>query len=606
MRVAPLNFNPDFVPEAAATSPLIDGRKESCVVCHDEVVGFSVSHNPQAIGCFSCHGGNPFDGDKNQSHQDMLLVPGNLADAGISCGTTNCHPEIVKRINTGLMSTLSGMISVDRFVFNEQDNPDLLTNVHQLANSAADEHLRNLCVRCHLGNPKTASGPVNEKSRGGGCLACHLNYEALASSANFEKKLNINDTSYLKYHPAVSLEVTNEHCFGCHSRSGRISTNYEGWHETILTVDEAPKNERYNIIEETRVFRFIQADVHHKLGMSCIDCHNSYELMGDGNLYAHQENQVNIQCKDCHITDVVNIIDHSQLDEESAIIASLRFGNIKDRNYIVTEKQKRPLINTWYDNDTAYMIGKNSKKEFAMKRPADICTQGESHDMLSCSSCHTSWAPSCIGCHNEYDPNEPGYNMLTNQEKQGSWVEYIGQYNAHLPALGIRENETGKTVIPVVPGMVLTIDVGSFDKTLHDSLIFQRLFAPAAPHTTQLVGRDCKSCHNNPVALGFGDGRLIYKTDNGVGKWNFSPKYQNNQNDGLPEDSWIGFMQSKEGKVSTRSDVRPFNLDDQKRILEVGACLSCHNDQSQVIKQSLVDYEGLIKNLSKDCILPTY
>ncbi len=62
------------------------------------------------------------------------------------------------------MSNLSGMISVDRFVFNEQDNPDLLTDVHHLGNSAADEHLRNLCVKCHLDNPKTETGPVTEKA----------------------------------------------------------------------------------------------------------------------------------------------------------------------------------------------------------------------------------------------------------------------------------------------------------------------------------------------------------------------------------------------------------------------------------------------------------
>lgn len=606
IKATPLNFQLDFPPEAATSSPIIDGHKESCIICHDEVNGFTASHSPQAIGCFSCHGGNPFESNKNLSHKGMLLIPGNMNDAERSCGTTNCHPQITERINTGLMATLSGMISIDRFVFNEQDNPDLLTDIHHLKNSAADEHLRNLCVRCHLGNPKIETGPITEKSRGGGCLACHLNYDEFASTVNFEKTWNSSDTTYLKYHPSVSLQVSNEHCFGCHSRSARISTNYEGWHETTLTVDEAPDDNLYSIIEETRVFRYVKEDVHHQLGINCIDCHNSYELMGDGSLYAHQENQVNIQCKDCHLTGAPILINHNQLDQESAIIASLRFGDVTRRNFLTTEKKNRALINTYFDNDTAFMISKNSGKIFAMKKPLEACTLGDAHDNLSCSSCHTSWAPSCIGCHNEYDEAEQGYNMVTNKEKQGSWVEYVGQYNAHLPALGIRENGDKKSVIPVIPGMVLTIDVGSFNKTLHDSLIFQRMFAPTEAHTTQTAGRDCKSCHNNPVALGYGDGQLVYNTEGGEGFWVFTPKFQNNKNDGLPEDSWTGFLQTRKGNVSTRSDVRPFSHEEQKKILNVGACLSCHDDQSDIMKRSLVDYEGLLKELSSKCILPTY
>ena len=427
MKLAPLNFSPDLEPEKISGSPLINGHKESCVVCHDNVQGFTDSHNPQAIGCFSCHGGQPFESDKKQSHTGMRLVPGNLDDANRSCGTTNCHPQITERINSGLMATLSGMISVDRYVFNEQDNPDVLTTIHHLGNSAADEHLRNLCVRCHLGNPKTEAGPVTEMSRGGGCIACHLNYDEFAEKAHFLHLTNPSDTSYLNFHPSIDMNVSNDHCFGCHSRSGRISANYEGWHETTLDVEEITESKYFRIIEETRVFRFVQEDVHHKLGLECIDCHNSYELMGDGTFYTHEEMQVDIQCEDCHFKGEPNLIEQKDLDQESAIIASLRFGNVAGRNFLVTENKNRALINTFYQDDSAYFLTKNSKQQFTLSAPAKICTRGNAHDNLTCSSCHTAWAPSCIGCHNEYDPNEAGYNMFTNKEKQGSWVEYIGE-----------------------------------------------------------------------------------------------------------------------------------------------------------------------------------
>lgn len=594
-----VNISPDFTQKQFETSAIINSGKESCMVCHNEVSGFTESHNPEAIGCFSCHGGNPFDGEKEGAHKNMILIPGNFSNADKSCGTTNCHPEITERKNSNLMDNISGMISVDRYVFNEQDNPDLLTNIHSLGNSAADEHLKNMCVTCHLSNPKTETGFVTEKSRGGGCIACHINYNELSSTAWFLHKSNESDTSYLNFHPSVSMQVSNQHCFGCHSRSGRISTNYEGWHETTLLTEEMPQTKDYRLVEDSRVFKFIEADVHHKLGINCIDCHNSYELMGDGNYYSHQEQQRTINCEDCHFSGKPNLVNAKELDSESAKIASMRFGNITNKDFLATNTRNIPLINTYFQNDTAFFLGKNSGKKFILSPPGESCERGNAHDNVSCTACHSAWAPSCIGCHNEYDPSEPGYDMQKNIEKQGSWVEYIGEYNAHAPALGIREINGKEEVIPVVPGMVLTIDVGSYNKQLHDSLIFQRLFAPSSPHTTSSKGRDCKSCHFNPIALGYGDGKFVLENK----ELRFVAKYQNNPNDGLAEDAWISFMGKPNGKFSTRSNVRPFSIEQQKRILQIGVCLQCHDDNSKIMQNSLTDFSKSIKNSSPKCVI---
>jgi len=586
------------------TSPEVFGRKEGCLACHQDVKGLSASHNPEALGCYSCHGGDPFTMNKNTAHKNMELIPGNLTTAERSCGTTACHPEIVSRINTGLMATLSGMISVDRYVFDEQDSPDELTTIHHLGNSAADEHLRNLCVRCHLGNQKTETGPVNESSRGGGCLACHLNYGDKSLTAYHQHKNNDQDTTYLSFHPSVDLQVTDEHCFGCHSRSGRISTNFEGWHETTLTAEETDGSSNYRIVEGYRVFRKQEADVHHTGGMECIDCHNSYELMGDGTLYPHEEQQTDIQCSDCHYSDKPNTLVLCEFDQESAIINSLRFSRADGKKYLSTAKRKRPLINTFIRNDSAFLITKNSKQTKYMKPPASVCSRGEAHNDLSCNSCHAAWAPSCIGCHNAYDDHEPGYDMLRNDFITGSWVEYVGEYQAHAPALGYRENGVVKTVIPVVPGMILTIDKHSYDHSYEDTVLFHRLYAPAVPHTTQTKGRSCTSCHNNPVALGYGQGELTYTANEQGGIWTFNPKYKNSPYDGLPEDAWTGFLQERSGKVSTRSDVRPFTLEEQKKILTIGACLTCHNESSEIMKESLFDYQKVLDSRKEQCILP--
>jgi hypothetical protein len=598
-----------FFSDASLSPPHeVMGRNESCMQCHSEMTGFSSSHNPEAIGCYSCHGGNPFSPDKRSAHQGMRLIPGNLSDAQLSCGTTQCHSDIASRIHSGLMATMSGVISVDRFVFNESETPDQLTSVHELQDSPADEHLRNMCVKCHLGNPKNATGPVSESSRGGGCLACHLNYQDFDRGVAFYDTQLSKDTNYLTIHPSIDLKVSNDHCFGCHSRSGRISTNYEGWHETLLeATDISLQDTLYRLVEETRVFRFVQQDVHHKAGMDCIDCHNSYELMGDGNLYAHEEQQTEIACSDCHRDQANQVIKFADLDQESALIASLRYDNIGERVFLTTLKRNRTLINTQVKNDSLLMHSKNSTKTFVLNPPHRACQRGDAHDEVSCSACHSAWAPSCIGCHNAYDDQEPGYNMVLNKEKQGSWVEYVGEYNAHLPAMGIRKTETGQEVIPVVPGMVLTIDLASFTKDKHDSLIFKRLFAPAAPHTTASKGRSCTSCHNNPVALGYGKGKLDFIITNGQGKWRLISHYQDNKHDGLPEDAWVGFLDDRKGEVvSTRTDVFPFTVDQQKLILTVGACLTCHQDDSKIMEQSVINFDSLVSVRSKKCVLPTW
>ena len=596
-----VDFSPGFSLQEAAGSPVVMGRKESCLVCHKEPHGFADAHKPNAIGCFSCHSGDPFATSKNKAHRGMILIPGDLANAGQTCGTTQCHPDIVQRLPSSLMSTLSGVISVDRYVFNEQSNPDLLTDIHDLGHSGADVHLKNLCVRCHLGNPKTSFGPVNEMSRGGGCLACHLNY-----SAEAELALMRNPDTLLNVHPSVSLKITDDHCLGCHSRSGRISTSYQGWHETTVEAGQMPDSSNYRLVEGSRVFTRAPEDVHHKLGLECIDCHHSREVMGDGKRYRHEEDQEDVRCTDCHFKGKPLTVTATGLDYESAKIAALRFGNIENKHFLKTHKYGHPLINTYVENDSVLFLAKNTGKQMVLKPPATVCTSDHAHPGMTCSACHSAWAPTCIGCHNSYDPDAPGYDMLNNKDIKGSWVEYVGSYTPMEPTLGIRSAGSLKEIIPVIPGMVLTIDKGSFPGATGDPIIFHRLFTPIAPHTTSARGRDCKSCHNNPVALGYGRGKLKYFTEKGPGKWTFDPYYENDRHDGLPADAWTGFLMNPTGMFATRTNVAPFDIQTQQKILTVGACLTCHDEGSAVMLQSLTDYQKVLDQRSARCVLPEW
>lgn len=583
-----------------------------CVNCHNEMEGFEPSHSPQIIGCNACHLGNPSTSNKIFAHRGMILIPGNTSDAAKTCGAVNCHPGIPERIEASLMNTMSGVISVNRFAFDELEKPEGHFDVHELTQSPADNHNRNLCASCHLSNEKTHWGAINELSRGGGCNACHLNYSNLAIEQlnNYQKSKikseNSNEIqnkfeSFPKIHPQLNINVTNDHCFGCHSRSGRISTNYEGWSETLYSASLIKDKNNFRLLMDGRVFQKAKDDVHHSAGMICIDCHVSLEIMGDGNLYEHMEEQTKVQCVDCHSNESRSV-SYSQLDYESKKIVDLRNGRKGNENFLITAKSNIPLINTYVKSaGLKYLITKSSKQKLKLNPPAEICIEGKAHKRLSCSSCHTEWVSHCVGCHTEFDPILEGYDLLDNKDITGSWNETPSDFYVAYPVLGVRKEKYGNEIIDTfLPGMVLTIDNMKYNP---DKKIFKRLFAPTFSHTINKTGRSCQSCHNNPLAIGYGRGKLIYFKN---GEWIFQSQLLKHPEDSFPKDAWIGFLQTREESSTTRTNTRPFNLEEQKRVLLVGACLTCHEENSEVMKESLSDFGKLRSRISKKCVVPKY
>ena len=299
-----------------------------------------------------------------------------------------------------------------------------------------------------------------------------------------------------------------------------------------------------------------------------------------------------------------------QFDFESKKIAEINGIVDKGRKFIRVKKSQTPLINTFLENGRKpKLVGKRNNKIHDLNPPKFECTAENIHSSLSCNSCHTSWAPQCVGCHTDYQPNVEGFDLLDNKETSSTWVEYHGEFFAELPTLGVREElEDGRSIKVVdtfIPGMIMTLDKSKYEKQSKD-VIFKRLFAPAAAHTIQKESRSCESCHNNPLALGYGRGKLEYIAHNNIGRWNFEPRFDKIDFDGLPEDAWIGFMQTRTEDMATRENVRPFSIDEQKKILTFGACLTCHKSDSEVIKNSLTDHKNQLRNLSKECILPSW
>ena len=67
------------------------------------------------------------------------------------------------------------------------------------------------------------------------------------------------------------------------------------------------------------------------------------------------------KCNDCHFDKPGKLVFYSELDVESKKIFDLRDYNHSDKPMIITGISDFPLLNTWFDNDTAFFIGKEIK-----------------------------------------------------------------------------------------------------------------------------------------------------------------------------------------------------------------------------------------------------
>jgi len=586
---------------------------DGCVTCHTGVAGLDTAHRPERIGCASCHRGDHTARDAARAHAAMVRVPGNLLDAAQTCGQGGCHESILARVEHSIMTTMTGVIEINRRVLGETVDPSAPPpHASRLGTGVADSHLRELCVSCHLGQVKTEWGPIGQESRGGGCNACHLVYDAAAREAleRYRATPTESRTASPHAHPSFTINPGNDHCFGCHSRSGRIATSYEGWHELRGEPTAGADPARVRRLDDGRFFERVVPDVHHERGLDCIDCHTSWEVMGSGAIATRKSDQVRIDCADCHAAKL-NGIAASAIDPESRALLALRKWTVDPSQRIGTTGNGDALVNVFVDSDgRGQLRRKRTGESRALKPPLAVCTEGKGHARLACASCHSAWAPRCTTCHTQFDPQDVGFDHLDQQWVRGTWNETAGPFEAVLPTLGVRrykeaDGREHSIIETFVPGMIMTFDRNR-DAGKAADVIFRRLYSRIFAHTVRREARSCESCHRDPVALGYGSGALRFEKAGANGRWRFVPRQKPSPHDGLPADAWIGYLQTRDGMVSTRDDVRPFSVAEQKRVLRVGACLTCHAGDSTVMKQAIADFDGVLERRSRRCALPVW
>jgi hypothetical protein len=296
------------------------------------------------------------------------------------------------------------------------------------------------------------------------------------------------------------------------------------------------------------------ADVHYVAGMGCIDCHTSVGLMGGAGAALHQRQAVDISCADCHDNRNRRI----GLADWPAALASMKkhvpFTANASTAFLTTADHGTPLWHLEVRDDGVWLHTKNTDSVLRIPAADSLYhTQDQNHERLTCSACHSQWAPQCFGCHMEYDADGEQWDHVERAMTPGRWSDKRWHVRNTLPALGVNDDDQ---IELFVPGMIMTVAHPEFkdDK-------FVRMFAPLSPHTSG-TSRSCESCHRSSEALGLGRGKFTES----AGERIFEPANVL-LSDGLPADAWTNIGNSLGGRVPVTGQ-RPLNNAEMEAILD--------------------------------------
>ncbi len=532
------------------------GYVEMCLFCHT-TEKLDRAHDSSVLGCSPCHLGDAMAVDKEKAHAGMVLNPGDLRVVDRTCGVEGCHPADVHKVKNSLMATNRGILSTLLYYWGERETQDSDLTVEKLMasgeTSLALDYFRKLCATCHLWKQKNdlPQAPAFFNEKGGGCTACHhvLPDEGRADAGQLfsdgedeQPAAETDEKKKKKPHPLIIKKVPEKNCIRCHNRSGRIGLSYTGIFESegYGTPYERGRLSSQRLPGD-RFYLKIAEDVHHRKGMSCIDCHTRDEIMGDGTSYAHYEDQLEISCTVCHADPP----------------AKTRKGH--------------EMTNITRKGDGYVLTGRLDGKAHPVRPPKKEVCLYPGHRRIACDACHSTWVPQCYGCHAKRDASETHLDKLTLEETPGWWEEGRSYIRYERPMLAV----WGERVVIVTPGCQDVVTLVNKDGEVEGG--FNRFtMAAISPHTTQAGGRSCQDCHSSPKTVGLGEGTVVRRD----GRWSFVPVgrgVDTLEGRTVPMDAFVT-IDGKPLQHGSRSDLRPFNREELERILRVGLCLQCHTD----------------------------
>jgi len=565
-------------------------RGRGCLGCHEGIESIN-SRMASEWGadrrCEVCHYGNPAGATKLEAHADLIANPADFRVIERTCG--KCHSdygEIVQvtlngvdnhvgRVLCSVMATAAGEIAGTRYLWNEQNTRDAVYAVRDVSDldqaqppgavqrlrelppashSDADHLLRSSCLRCHLWTEDKQNPDI---FRSAGCAACHVLYDKSGLSQTGDPTIPKDEPGHPIRHQ-ITTAIPTAQCLMCHNDGGsRIGLSYTGLSVTDSALERKPPGPT----EETSYGAYlvhVPPDVHFSRGMDCIDCHDTIDMHGDGNLYSRQEFQVGIRCETCHGT-----------AEKPPGFRTERGDLLKN----VDIENGKPYMLTKIHMERLSIPVVSSTSEFSWL--PDIWHKG--HQRLECYACHSTAAPQCYTCHlirddSRTSPVDWAQGIGEKQAAEqlpGAWSGRKLLQEWFDPALGV--NSRGR-VSPFIPGGQSTVSHLGPDgslKTLKKTFstaagLYGFSMNPVQPHTTSSKARPCYSCHSSQKALGLGTEGLLDLKRFGL-PVTFPPDKMGNEDGTRIQDS-------------PHEGVRPFSGEELRKIYRTGFCVSCHSE----------------------------
>ena len=382
---------------------------DQCMSCHQETSDMDNSHPNEIFGCFKCHGGNKFATDKKNAHRGIVLNPSRLEHANRFC--SQCHADIINRVSGSMMQTQNGILSTLKFQWKESSTHLGYRGIDNLKDengtiTLAQDHFRKACASCHINQNEELFDDHNY-AKGGGCVDCHRIKKGYRDKGRY-------------VHSTFSTKIPSKNCLKCHNRSNRIGLSYFGKFESEGYGTPYKNGEFTHKLDNDRFFYELPADIHHsKAGLDCIDCHTEKGVMGDGEKHYHMEDAEDIKCKDCHKPEF-------KKSNTLATVLSELNENVPEPNLIAfTKKKNSPIYNLQKKASGAKFYRKRDGKSFELTKMSNSPYHTlDIHKRLDCTSCHSSWMPSCYGCHEVYFEDGEQFDWVDKRMTKGSWQEF--------------------------------------------------------------------------------------------------------------------------------------------------------------------------------------
>ncbi len=540
-----------------------------CLVCHGGIENVTANMGFE-IECSFCHGGDPRSDTKEGAHvprttapesygktippldEDLayqkFVNPTNLRVVTETCGL--CHEPTVERVKKSMMATAAGHYAGGLYQNNVIDTKtpiygtfavtdddgvvpfekgavdaliDLIIYDPNADQSLVATHFAAVpsqgCARCHLwSRGKGYRGAVGADGtyRADGCAACHMPYANNGLSLSADTAIDHTEPGHPKYH-SITRQIPTEQCIHCHHRGARIGLNFTGRAQMPPRLPSGPgipgtTDEIFNSNYHYTVGDTNPPDVHHELGMHCIDCHVGSEIMGDGNIYGHMDQATKIECRSCHGLpgEAPTLQDNDGVPLPNIDFVS-RGGRGSLGDVVLTSKvdgvqHLTPLAMEFTDPASPSY------------NPRAACAMDDNHIKheggLECYACHSAWVPNCFGCHFERNETLEGLNLWTGLMEEGK-VNTSNKIFESLRPFSIGPNSEGR-VAPYLVACQPIADVTAADGSKKLDMVMPvtanglsgLAHNPVQPHTVRGVGevRTCVECHRSPASLGMGTG----------------------------------------------------------------------------------------------------